>query len=306
MLYLDYAINNEKLLSEKQKNMPAFFQKFIIKFKKIFGLVLKYEVLGRNVVVLPKINKNTLKKLDKIFKIDVTRNVCVCDELLRNEQFVKYLENRKLNIINGKWLFKYMLEDIIQYICDKTKILPETQEISVLSLDNNTLISESIKKLSSKVKNINIITKDIKKFKKLEQEIYNENGLIINVTNNSKKGVLKSNIIINFDFSQENFDKIVFPKNAIIVNLNTPLKVNQKSFCGVYSDFFNINLPIKYKEMYRKLNGFNSVNLYESIILKNTAVKNIWNEIANDKIEILSLEGKCKTIKFDIAEKSIV
>ena len=81
MLYLDYAINNEKLLSEKQKNMPAFFQKFIIKFKKIFGLVLKYEVLGRNVVVLPKINKNTLKKLDKIFKIDVTRNVCVCDEL---------------------------------------------------------------------------------------------------------------------------------------------------------------------------------------------------------------------------------
>ena len=74
--------------------------------------------------------------------------------------------------------------------------------------------------------------------------------------------------------------------------------MKQKSFNGINSNFFNINLPLKYKEIYNKLNRFNSVNLYESLIYRNTQAENIWREIKEDKIEVLSLEGRNGMIRF--------
>ena len=179
---------------------------------------MRYQVSGKNVVVISKINKKTLRKLDKIFKTDVTKNVCVCDELMRNKDFIEYLEEKELKVIDGRWLFKFMLLEITNYISAQTDRPLETLEISILTHENNNLISQSIRKLSDKVKNINVITMKVNKFKNLEHQLYEEKGLILNVTNNMKKATLKSNIIFNLDFSQEEFDKINFPRNAVIVN----------------------------------------------------------------------------------------
>ena len=82
--------------------------------------------------------------------------------------------------------------------------------------------------------------------------------------------------------------------------------MNQKSFNGINSNFFYINLPLKYKKLYKKLNKFNSVNLYESFIYKRTPLDNIWREIEEDKIEILGLEGKNGCIKFNEYEKQAI
>ncbi|MCI8309170.1 MAG: hypothetical protein HFJ45_02950 [Clostridia bacterium] len=266
--------------------------------KETFGQVLRYKISEKDVVVIGNINKYTLKKLDKIFKVDVIKNVCVCDELMRNQEFLDYLKNKKLKIVDGRWLFKFMFLDIVEYICKQTGKKLETQEISILVHENNLLISQSIKRLSEKVKNINVITNNINSFKMLEKSIYEEKGLIINITNNLKKSLQKSNIIFNLNFSQEEFDKVYFPQNAVIVNFEGETKMKQKSFNGINSNFFNINLPLKYKEIYNKLNRFNSVNLYESLIYRNTQAENIWREIKEDKIEVLSLEGRNGMIRF--------
>lgn len=299
MLYLDFAVNKEDLLSEKELKLPKFFRKIIYNFRYFTGQVLKYKIEGKNVIVLPKINKFIYKKLNKIFKVDVTKNVCICDELLRRDEFVEYLNNKNLNICDGKWLFKYMMVDIINYICAETGIPSEFQEISILTNECNILVCENIKKIADKVKNINIITKELKKFKKLEKEVYETKGLIINITNNMRKSTLKSNIILNLDFEQEDFDKINFPKKAIIINCEEKTKIKIKSFNGINCLYFSINIPIKYQKIYSKLNRFNSVNLYESIIYKRTMAQNIWKEIENDGIEISCLEGKNGMIRFN-------
>ena len=184
MLYLDLAINKEEMLSDFQNKFPMFFRNIIYWFKKSTGQVFKYKINDKTVVVIPKISNRIFKKLDKIFKLDVTKTVCISDKLSIKKDFVDFLEERNLNILNGRWLFKYLITDVIDYVCKNASLEPETQEITILTEENNFLIYDSIKKLSNKVKNINIITHNIKSFDKLINDIHEENGLIINVTKN--------------------------------------------------------------------------------------------------------------------------
>jgi hypothetical protein len=298
MLYLDFAVNEEDVLTTFEQKLPYILRKFLITLKKKCGQVRKEKFLGKEIVTIFNTNKYTLKKLSKVFKVDVTKNVCICDELEKDTNFLEFLKEKNLNIIDGRWFLKFVLFDIINYICKQTGKKIETLEISILTLENNQLILQTVKKISKSVKNINIITKKPEKFKKLSEELFKEEGLILNVTNNMKKAVLNSNIIFNLNLGEEDFNKIKFPVNAVVVNFEKKISINQKSFNGINANFLIINLPIKYKKFYDRLNRFNSTKLYESLIYKKTSVENILNEIKNDNIEILALEGKNGRIRF--------
>ena len=231
MLYFDLAIYKEDLLKEEEIGKPKFIRFCIYYFRKWTG-GLKLNIAGKTLIVLPKINKKTLKKVEKILDVNVSKTVCVSNELKLNLEFMKFLNMKNINILDGRWLFKYLVTDVLDFVCKEANIIPEMQEITILTNENNNLIFESIKRISEKVKNINIITRNIKLFKKLEKEIYEEKGLIIKVTNNFSKFSPKSRIILNFNFVQEDLDKINFGKNAIIVNFENNLRINQKSFTG--------------------------------------------------------------------------
>lgn len=298
MLYFDLANFKEELLSDKEQKMPKFIKNIIYNFRKITGQALKINIDGKNLIVLPNLTKRTLKKVDKILKIDVTKNVCISNELIIKEDFVKFLNLRNINIFDGRWLFKYLMLDSLEYVCEKSGVDPEYQEISILTNENTPFISESIKRLSEKVKNITIVSKREDIFKKIEKEIYEENGLIIRVTKDFKRAALKSSIVLNLNFVQEDLNKVRFQKDAILINFESKLKVNQKSFEGKICDFYHINLPTKYLENLERFDKFESNNLYESFIYKKTMPQNIWKEIERDKIKIVCLEGRNGIIKF--------
>ena len=207
--------------------------------------------------------------------------------------------------MDGKWLFKYLICDIAEFICNELSLTPESQEISLLVDEPSILIFDIIKNLGNKFKNINIITTKIKKFDRIEKEVYNEKGLVLNVTNNFKKACEKSKIVFNIDFDERNFNKVTFLPSAVIVNINNYIDVKQSNFIGKNIDFYNINLPKKYKKVYNRLKNFNSSILYESFIYKKTSNKNIWNEINDDKIEILLLESQNKVIRFSKVEAMV-
>lgn len=298
MLYFDLAIYKEDLLKEKEKTLPKFLKNIIYNFRKLTGQALKLNIVNKELIILPKINKRILKKVDKILKVDVTKNVCISEELRAKEDFTRLLNERSVNILDGRWFFKYITTDIVDFLCSQLGIRPETQEISILTNEMNSLIFETIIKLSEKVKNINILTKNTNLFKKLEEAVYEESGMLLRVTNDFKKSAIKSNIVLNFNFVQELLDKINFNKSSMIVNFEKALKVNQKSFNGKIINFYHINLPKKYLNNQERFSRFDTTILYESYIYKKTAPKNIWKEIELDKVKIDSLEGIKGTIRF--------
>ena len=80
---------------------------------------------------------------------------------------------------------------------------------------------------------MNIISKNMKQFILMENQLYEKQGIALQITNNRRKSMLKSDIIINIDFTNEEVNRCSFSKKAIIINIKHKTKINVKKFEGI-------------------------------------------------------------------------
>lgn len=282
-----------KLVEKREIETPKNnFLKFINKMKDKFIKLKEEKIDNKTLVIINDTEKQTLSKLSEYIKRNCVNRVCLSNNLLSNKAFINFIKNEDVRIFDGKWLFKHLALSSAEYVCKCKKESLGYQEISFLTNEISDIVVENIKDISSKVKILNIITEDEKKFRKIEKELYEEKGIILNMNNNYKKSLIKSDIIFNFDFSEEEINLYTLPKKTCIINFNDEVKINVKSFEGINADFFEIPMPRKYLKDSIHLNDFDNSILYESYIYKNTSSKNILKEIQKDGINISFLNGR--------------
>ncbi|MBQ7410318.1 MAG: hypothetical protein IJW20_02940 [Clostridia bacterium] len=273
---------------EKLKFIKNRFYKFKYKFVKL----KEEKIENGNLLILPNLEKYTYEKLSKYIKVKCITKVCISDELIENTEFVEFLNQEQVEFFDGKWLFKHMCIDIVKYVCNSKKGNLGYQEISLLSNDIDRVIKQIILDLAPEVRVLNLITQNENKFKKIEKELYNEQGIILNINNNYQKSLSRSDIILNFDFGEEELNKYNINSKSCIINFNDEINIKEKTFEGINVKFFDLILPRKYIRNSIYLNDFNNVIFYESLIYKKTSPENIKREIKNDKINISFLNGK--------------
>lgn len=114
---------------------------------------------------------------------------------------------------------------------------------------------------------------------------------MLNITNNKRKSLLKSEIIMNIDFVEENINKYKIYDNAIIVNLSDKINMQSKRFNGININYYKILIPNEYE-----LEGFQNEIVYESLIYGKN-YKNINEKFIKDEISINKLIGNNGIIK---------
>ena len=231
------------------------------------------------------IAKKTKKILDKTH----CKKVILSKEIQGKEIFCNQLYTYGFEISDGRWLFKVLAFDAINYVVKKNNITSEKIKISILVNDLDEIILEIINQIIKKYKNINIVTNHMEKFKKLEEQILEEYGIMITVNNNKKKSLTKSDIILNVDFPNELINKYRIAEKASIINIRGNIKINQKRFEGkIYNDY-----EIKYENLeefdFDKENIYYKKNIYEAYIYKQQPIENIMNKIRKDKVKITKL-----------------
>ena len=240
--------------------------------------------------------KLTYKKVKKIIKYLKKNNIkqVVLSKFLDKSTILKndMLKN-KINIIDGKILYKYLLGEIIEFICNETNLNKDKLEMAILIDNIKNINKQELIDLSSKIKRINIISNNIDQFKKLEDFLYSEYGFVINISNN-KKAIINSKIIINLDFNENMINKYRIPANSIIIDINNNIKIRKKSFNGIIINDYNIIMPSEYKK-----SGFEDKYVYEKLVINNHS-KSIKKQIIKDKIKIKNLIGEKGTIKFNL------
>ena len=195
------------------------------------------------------------------------------------------------DIVDGKWLFEVISCEVLDYIVNLENIKKEDTEISILVnyITQNTL--ENIKKIARQYKRLNIVTNHIEKFKKIEEELYNKEGIMIIVTNNKKKSLSKSKIILNIDFPKELLNKYNIYENAILVNIRGNMKIARKRFNGITINDYEIKLNnLDYSQINNK-NQYNIRDIYEASFYKTMPYREIVKQINADKPEVTSLYG---------------
>ena len=221
----------------------------------IFEKWLKIIKIEENKIILPIIEnisdkdleKIAIKTVKKIKRNSNSKKVVLSKEMQKYNLYINYLNTAEIDILDGKWLYEILLTDIVQYIIKKKNIDIEKTQISVLINDLNEIEYENIKELSRKYKHINIITNHIEKFKKIEKQL-EEEGRIINITNNKKKSLLKSKIVLNIDFPNELFNKYSINENSIIINVKNNIKINKKRFNGLNINNYEIDFTENKKD----------------------------------------------------------
>lgn len=256
--------------------------------------ILNLIKVQENTIIVPINNETTVKQIEKIAKktnkiigiLSNSKKAVLSKNIKKEEKYINYLNTYGIEISDGRWLFEILLIDIVKFLIDKQKL--EKTNISILINDLTDIEFENIKILSKKYKTINIVTNHIEKFKKLEEQLQEE-GIIITITNNKKKSLMKSQIIINIDFSKELINKYRINENATIINIKRPIKIIQKRFNGITVNDYEIS----YRSDICNEKIFNGKyalkDLYESEIYKKSSFDELRNKIKKDKVSISKL-----------------
>lgn len=297
MLYFELGLNDEDYLTEKELRRFGTLRKMTWWFKSKFGIIVKKKIENKVVYVIPVVNKIFLKRVNKILKVTGQKQVCISDELFYKKDFLSLLRENKVSICDSSWILKYMLINILDYIYDSTNELFISDEIAFLVNSDYEMVIEYIKLLANRFKVITVVTNNIKYFSKIEEKFLKNDGIDINIVNNYRKTLSKTDIIVNIDFNEKLIKKYTIFNKAIFINLFNKYELAYRKFEGVNITSVQIAMPDKYLGYVELFKNFNYLNSYESLIKKKTSILNILKEIKKDELNIICLENENGVIK---------
>lgn len=274
-------------------NKQKWVQKLVYLWRKTFRIITLKEMENKTIALLPEGDMSKLaQKLCKKIYDKENQNLVLSIELMQQKSFVNHLNSNNCNILNGRWLFSYLIEEVLEYIGEKSGRAVETMEVSFMVNDNSEKNLKTIMDMALKVKMLNIITNHIETFMKFEEYLYNRHGILVRVTNNTKKSLLKTNVIINLDFPEELVNNYSLPKKGIIVNIGEEVHIRSKRFSGINVNFYEIDLPEKnFFNENNLIGAFESAILYESVLHKKGSYESIREQIRANKSKIKQLIG---------------
>ena len=266
--------------------------------KKCFKVLTIKQVQNRVIVELPIENYETIgerlqeklaNKLSKSMYDKPNQNLVLASNL-ELETFKNTLYANNCNILNGRWLFKFLISQVVDYIAEKQGEETGKLNVAIMINDNSENNLKTIVKLAQKVKLLSIITSDIDRFKRVEEYLFENMGIVIHTTNNRRKALLKSSIIINVDFPEETVNQYTIPKKAIVINVSEKISIKSKRFEGVNINYYNVLLPENEKKWMVEnnlINGFDENLLLESILYSKKSYDAIETQLHDVKIQYL-------------------
>lgn len=211
IVYIEKAKSADEILKKWQRKLPLSMKRKMVKNKVYFQK--QGENIECKVFFYDGIKDKVLEQLGETLKktivVNEYKNVVVSNELKKNTVIMNKLQG--LDILNGRWLFNYLIYDVINYILAKENKEIEKSEISVLVNKTTDTFIQNILNIAKNAKILNIVTENIAVFKQIEEKLYDDFGIMIRVTNNKKRSLLKSDVIINLDFTEEELAKYYLP-----------------------------------------------------------------------------------------------
>lgn len=216
--------------------------------KKIFK---KTELLQNTIIINQDIEKiklrkkiKIIKKINRILEMNKCKTVLLSKDIKKDEELVNLLYSNNINIIDGKTIFKMKMIEVLEYILKRKNISCNDAKLAIISNTVNSFLKNNTMILAKKVKELTIATNKRKEFKKIDEVLCDE-GIIITITNNRKKGIIRSDIILNIDIPKEIINLYNIKDDAIIVNFEENVKIRKKRFAGVIIDGYKSRLDVK-------------------------------------------------------------
>lgn len=264
--------------------------------EKLFNLIR----LEGDKIILPidakeemesKKSQKLAKKTKKIFEKTRSRKIVVSEKVQEQEEYMNLLYTYDLDMVEGKWLFEVLASKVLDYLLEKKEMKKEETKITILVNDLSENMLANLRKIAKEYKMVNIITNHREKFKKIEKQILEEDGIMITVGNNKTKGLSKSELILNVDFPSELINQYAIYEKAMMINLRGNVKIAKKRFNGITINDYEIEVQREEVFDYDKKTKYKTCKTYEAQINKRQPYDEIIKQLERDKVEIIELVG---------------
>ena len=200
------------------------------------------------------------------------------------------------------------------YIINIKNRKPELEDIYIIANNIDEVMLGNIIFLSTKFKNVNIVSKNIGKYDYIETLVYNNTGNSVILLNNKRKSLRRAKYIINVDNSIKELNEYLIYRKAIIINMQLGAekqenwKASKKAieqekkrnimiltgFEGIFVNSFEIDLNDKTKQFFKEYGLINITSmsiLYESFLNKKENFENIREKIEDAGLVVKKLYG---------------
>ena len=111
------------------------------------------------------------------------------------------------------------------------------------------------------------------------------------VGNNKKKGISKSELILNVDFPSELINQYTIYDKAILINIRGNVKIAKKRFEGIAINDYEIVVQREEAFDYDKKTKYKAYETYEAQMNKRQPYEELSKQIERDKVEVIALMG---------------
>lgn len=257
---------------------------------KIIGRKIQFEKDNVKIYFDLSKGKNSQKLVKKLL-LNGANNVVIDKKIIECNNLLNLLRANDIKIFDGKWLERYLILDILEYIVNKKQIIKAETEIAITANEITDLLIEIIKNLSKQYKKLTIVTNHIEKLRKIEKEIKEKEGILIILSNNKNKSLLKSQIILNMDFNQELINQYKIFENAIIINVEESIKIDAIRFNGIIINDYEVEIGRKEFIWREGIEKYKQKDLIEADLYVRDTYKNIKRKIQKNNISIKELYG---------------
>ncbi len=289
---------------------------FMDKIRYYFLNEIEVEKFDGNFIFrLPICEKNMEKKYEKIveklllyLKKYRIKSVIFSDNLSnKGESSIifrdEFYKRNFGQVDQNKKLMQYMPFEILEYILHLQHRDIKQEDVYFLIKKDSRMDFNFLDKFIKNCKTVNIITNDLARFQKIQQDLYEQESIVLGVSNNKSKSLRKAKYIFNVNMNQKDLLKLKIQRNSIIIHMHPGVKYEENCFQGINVNKILITIPDEYVE---KLDAINAIDgdkidiekFYESILLdkiekeKNNSlvqtesyIRNTYFSLANDIIQ---------------------
>lgn len=161
--------------------------------------------------------------------------------------------------------------------------------MSILINNIEEVVNSQIIKIAQLVKTLKIVTNNISKFIYIEEKLYTEFGIAVQVTNNKEKALNNAEIILNLDFDYDKISKYNINKDAIIINIKQEIQTLGSNFKGKLINNYKIGYNEELLEEFKERFDFDRNVLYESLIYRRDTFEHIRKQLEMDEVKLLNI-----------------
>lgn len=270
-----------------------------VKWKNLIGMITVERFEQGYIFKLPDMTteKQFARGMNRLIKLiqKLQVEIVVFAKNLKKEEDLFKLKATQIGIIKGKKIMESMKLDIMEYIFRVQNRNMKQDDIYLLINKEPTLDLNFIGQMIENFKTVNIVTNDIERFKSIQQNLYDNEDILISVSNNKKKALKKAKYILNVNLNKKELEKYKINRHAILIHLREVIKYGDNTFDGINVNGIKVHVPDEILEKYEVVtreSEFDNLQLYESFLCpKLDRVSMIEKQVKQDEIRIESLIG---------------